>query len=73
MSPDARPLNTMTEAGPTVLWNDSADPRELRESISYGAVGATCNPVIAVTCVKADMPRWTRRIGAPRWATPTAR
>ncbi|MCO5308592.1 MAG: transaldolase family protein [Austwickia sp.] len=62
MSPDARPLNTMTEAGPTVLWNDSADPRELRESISYGAVGATCNPVIAVTCVKADMPRWTRRI-----------
>ncbi|MCA0435797.1 MAG: transaldolase family protein [Austwickia sp.] len=52
----------MTEAGPTVLWNDSADPRELRESISYGAVGATCNPVIAVTCVKADMPRWTRRI-----------
>jgi len=62
VSPDARPLNTMTEAGPTVLWNDSADPRELRESISYGAVGATCNPVIAVTCVKADMPRWTRRI-----------
>lgn len=62
MSPQPRPLNTMTEAGPTVLWNDSADPKELTESISYGAVGATCNPVIAVTCVKADLPRWTTRI-----------
>ncbi|MBW3085263.1 Transaldolase [Austwickia sp. TVS 96-490-7B] len=62
MSSNPRPLNTMTEAGPTVLWNDSADPRELTESISYGAVGATCNPVIAVTCIKADLPRWSARI-----------
>ncbi len=56
------PLNTMTSKFPTALWNDSADPKELSESISYGAVGATCNPVIAVTCIKADMPRWTARI-----------
>ncbi|GAB79300.1 transaldolase [Austwickia chelonae] len=62
MTPNPRPLNTMTETGPTVLWNDSADPQELAESISYGAVGATCNPVIAVTCVKADLPRWSTRI-----------
>lgn len=62
MSPNPHPLNTMTDAGPTVLWNDSADPKELTESISFGAVGATCNPVIAVTCVKADLPRWTARI-----------
>lgn len=58
----ASPLLTMTETTPTVLWNDSADPKELKESISFGAVGATCNPVIAVATVKADLPRWTERI-----------
>ena len=62
MSAHPSPLNAMTEAGPTVLWNDSADPRELTQSISYGAVGATCNPVIAVTCLRADLPRWSARI-----------
>lgn len=56
-------LNSMVEAYPTtVLWNDSADPVELKQSIEYGAVGATCNPVIAVACVKADLPRWSARI-----------
>ena len=56
-------LNSMVEANPTtVLWNDSANPNELKQSIAYGAVGATCNPVIAVACVKADLPRWTARI-----------
>ncbi|WP_168582686.1 transaldolase family protein [Gephyromycinifex aptenodytis] len=56
-------LNSMVEANPTtVLWNDSADPVELKQSIAYGAVGATCNPVIAVACVKADLPRWSARI-----------
>ncbi len=54
------PLELMT--GPTVLWNDSADPRELTQSIAWGAVGATCNPVIAVTCVKNDHARWAARI-----------
>lgn len=56
------PLEQMTSAEPTVLWNDSADPRELSQSIAWGAVGATCNPVIAVTCVKADLPRWSARV-----------
>lgn len=58
------PLEVMTAAEPTVLWNDSADPRELGQSIAWGAVGATCNPVIAVTCIKADLPRWTARMAA---------
>ena len=62
MTDQTAPLNKMVEAGPTVLWNDSADPKELAESISYGAVGATCNPVIALAAIKADMPRWTARI-----------
>ncbi|QLQ14588.1 MAG: transaldolase family protein [Micropruina sp.] len=48
----------MAQAGPTVLWNDSADPAELSESISYGAVGATCNPVIALAAIRADLPGW---------------
>jgi transaldolase len=52
----------MTQRGPTVLWNDSATPAELAESISFGAVGATCNPVIALAAIKADLPRWTARI-----------
>ena len=56
------PLRTMTETTKTVLWNDSADPKELTQSIEFGAVGATCNPVIALACIKADLPRWTQRI-----------
>lgn len=56
------PLNAMTSDFPTALWNDSADPGELAQSIGYGAVGATCNPVIAVNCIKADLPRWSARI-----------
>ncbi|MDR3070396.1 MAG: transaldolase [Propionibacteriaceae bacterium] len=56
------PLNLMTQRGPTVLWNDSATPAELCESISYGAVGATCNPVIALAAIRSDLPRWSTRI-----------
>ena len=54
------PLSRMTEAFPqTALWNDSADPEQLRRSIGFGAVGATCNPVIALAAINADLPRWT--------------
>lgn len=56
------PLLRMAETTPTVLWNDSADPRELAEAISWGAVGATCNPVIALAALKADRPTWAARI-----------
>jgi len=47
---------------PTVLWNDSADPDELTRSIEFGAVGATCNPVIALAAVTAHLDRWRPRI-----------
>ena len=66
------PLEQMTASAPAVLWNDSADPRELGQSIAWGAVGATCNPVIAVTCVKADLPRWQARMREIAAARPTA-
>ncbi len=56
-------LGRMTRAFPqTALWNDSADPVQLQRSIEFGAVGATCNPVIALAAIRADLPRWTERI-----------
>jgi transaldolase len=58
------PLLQMTQQTPTCLWNDSADPVELSQSIGWGAVGATCNPVIALSALKADLPTWAGRIRA---------
>jgi len=62
----------MAETTPTVLWNDSADPRELSEAITWGAVGATCNPVIALAALKAERPTWAARIADYAAAHPTA-
>ncbi|QJC21098.1 transaldolase family protein [Arcanobacterium buesumense] len=56
------PLLTATRAFDTVLWNDSSDLEELRTSISYGGVGATCNPVIAYTTIAKHPEIWTDRI-----------
>jgi transaldolase len=58
------PLHEMTQTTATCLWNDSADPDELRQSIEHGGVGATCNPVIAHTVLKARMAEWRPRIAA---------
>lgn len=67
------PLGRMTQEFPqTALWNDSADPVQLRRSISFGAVGATCNPVIALAAITADLPRWTARIVELADERPTA-
>jgi transaldolase len=56
------PLLRMTQNSPTRLWNDSADPNELAEAITWGAVGATCNPVIALAALKAHRSIWEPRI-----------
>jgi transaldolase len=56
------PLYQMTQTTPTCLWNDSAAIDELTYSIEHGAVGATCNPVIAVSVLKQEMARWKPRI-----------
>jgi len=56
------PLHEMTQTTPTVLWNDSADLDELRYAIEHGAVGATCNPVIALGVLKKDLAAWKPRI-----------
>ncbi|WP_019181101.1 transaldolase family protein [Microbacterium yannicii] len=58
----ARPFAQAAEQYPTVLWNDSADPDELRRSIALGAVGATCNPVIALTAIRNHPDVWTPRL-----------
>jgi len=56
------PLFQMTQTTPTCLWNDSADLDELAYSIEHGAVGATCNPVIALSVLKKKLPEWLPRI-----------
>ena len=58
------PLHEMTQTTPTALWNDSADIDELSYAIDNGAVGATCNPVIAVTILKKRIADWRPRIEA---------
>ena len=64
MSPTAykSPLHQMTQTTPTCLWNDSAAYDELTASIADGAVGATCNPVIALTVLKKEMAYWKPKI-----------
>src|SRR5689334_19168218 len=56
------PLHQMTQTSPTCLWNDSAAIEELEYSIEHGAVGATCNPVIALSVLKLEMRFWSERI-----------
>jgi transaldolase len=66
------PLHQMTQTTPTCLWNDSASLEELRSSIEDGAVGATCNPVIALTVLKSEMRVWKPHIQELVKAMPTA-
>jgi transaldolase len=56
------PLARAAQSTATSLWNDSADPDELRRSIEFGAVGATCNPVIAYAAIKAHPEIWVPRL-----------
>ena len=66
------PLRTMTETTPTALWNDSSTLTELTAAIGWGAVGATCNPVIALAAIRSDLPRWQARIAEIAAEHPTA-
>jgi transaldolase len=56
------PLHKMTQTTPTCLWNDSTSIEELTYAIEHGAVGATCNPVIALTVLNKEMHLWKDRI-----------
>ncbi len=56
------PLLTAAQSTATALWNDSSDLDELRQSIAFGGVGATCNPVIAYTTISQHLDVWAPRI-----------
>ena len=66
------PLHRMTQTTATSLWNNSADVEELAYAIENGAVGATCNPVIAVTILKKETALWRPRIESLLGEIPTA-
>ena len=66
------PLYEMTQTTPTCLWNDSAAIDELTFALEHGAVGATCNPVIAHSILKTQLAHWAPRIAAASNARPTA-
>jgi transaldolase len=66
------PLHEMTQTTPTCLWNDSADLGELEFALNHGAVGATCNPVIAHTVLKTHLTDWRPRIARIAEERPTA-
>lgn len=65
------PLLAANRRFPTVLWNDSSDLDELTQSIAWGAVGATCNPVIAYTTISKHIDEWAPRIRAIAESNPT--
>jgi transaldolase len=65
-------LLQMTQSTPTCMWNDSADLDELAYAIESGAVGATCNPVIALTVLKKEIALWLPRIEELLRENPTA-
>lgn len=67
----ALPLAHAAATTPTALWNDSADPDELRRSIAFGAVGATCNPVIALAALRRRPDHWRARLAALAAEHPT--
>jgi transaldolase len=69
---EGSPLLRMARTTPTVLWNDSATLTELSAAIGWGAVGATCNPVIALAALRSDLPRWQQRIAQYAAEHPTA-
>jgi transaldolase len=66
------PLHKMTQTTPTCLWNDSASVQELTYAIEHGAVGATCNPLIALTVLDKEMHLWKDRIHQVIEEMPTA-
>jgi transaldolase len=66
------PLHRMTQTTPTCLWNDSAEIDELTYAIEHGAVGATCNPVIAAAVLAGDRATWKPRAVSLLRELPTA-
>jgi transaldolase len=58
------PLHEMTQTTATCLWSDSAALDDLQTALEHGAVGATCNPVIALGIIKSRLGEWRSRIAS---------
>ena len=56
------PLLQTTSAYSTDFWNDSCSIAELSDAITYGATGATTNPVIVSEVLKKEFSFWKPRI-----------
>ena len=56
------PLHQTVATTPTEFWNDSCSVPELRYAIEHGATGATSNPFIVFTVLKAALGEWQERI-----------
>jgi transaldolase len=66
------PLGRTVSRFPTDVWNDSCAVDDLEYALSYGAVGATCNPTIVVDVWHKDPTRWRARAVALAEERPTA-
>jgi transaldolase len=56
------PLHQTVSTTPTEFWNDSCSEPELKYAIEHGATGATSNPFIVYTVLKAALGEWKERI-----------
>jgi transaldolase len=56
------PLHQTVSTTPTEFWNDSCSVPELTYAIEHGATGATSNPFIVYTVLKAALTEWKERI-----------
>ena len=65
------PLGRTVAEFPTDVWNDSCAVDELEYALSYGAVGATCNPTIVVDVWNKDPAHWRARATALGRERPT--
>jgi transaldolase len=64
-------MKRMTETTVTRFFNDSCATQELQYAIERGASGATSNPVICLSVLKAEAERWQPRIAELAAAHPT--
>ena len=56
------PLRVMTQTTPTQFFNDSCSVAELNYAVARGATGATSNPVICLSVLKAEADTWMPRL-----------
>jgi transaldolase len=66
------PLGRTVSGFATDVWNDSCAVDELEYALSFGAVGATCNPTIVVDVWNKEPARWRARVAELGRADPTA-